>query len=59
MRNIAIIPARSGEFDEVMVSTDFEKYAEIARKYGAKVLLPQFPWNYSQYVKASKEVCVA
>lgn len=66
MRNLAIIPARSGskglsdknikdlcgmplmaysileavnskKFDEVMVSTDSEKYAEIARKYGAKV----------------------
>lgn len=66
MKNIAIIPARSGskgvkdknirnlcgkplmaytieaalksgEFDEVMVSTDSEKYAEIARKYGANV----------------------
>ena len=66
MRNIAIIPARSGskglkdknirdlngrplmaytidaalgsgEFDEVMVSTDSEKYAEIARKCGAGV----------------------
>lgn len=66
MKNIAIIPARSGskgvvdknirdlngkplmaysieealksgEFDEVMVSTDSEKYAEIALKYGAKV----------------------
>ena len=66
MRNIAIIPARSGskgvrdknirdlngkplmaytieaalnsgEFDEVMVSTDSEKYAEIAKAYGAKV----------------------
>lgn len=66
MKNIAIIPARSGskgvkdknirnlcgkpliaysieaavksgEFDEVMVSTDSEKYAEIAKQYGAKV----------------------
>ena len=66
MKNIAIIPARSGskgvkdknirslcgkplmaytieaalksgEFDEVMVSTDSEKYAEIAIQYGAKV----------------------
>lgn len=66
MKNIAIIPARSGskgvpdknirllnqkpliaysieaalasnEFDEVMVSTDSEKYADIARKYGASV----------------------
>lgn len=66
MRNIAIIPARSGSkglpdknikllmgkpllaytieaaiksgcFTEVMVSTDSEKYAEIAREYGAKV----------------------
>ncbi len=66
MKNIAIIPARSGskgvkdknirnlcgkplmaytieeavksgEFDEVMVSTDSEKYAEIARQYGANV----------------------
>lgn len=66
MKNIAIIPARSGskgvrdknirdlcgkplmaytieaalesgEFDEVMVSTDSEIYAEIARKYGANV----------------------
>lgn len=66
MKNIAIIPARSGSkglkdknikllggkpliaysieaalqskcFDEVMVSTDSEEYAEIARKYGAKV----------------------
>ncbi|SFQ24513.1 CMP-N,N'-diacetyllegionaminic acid synthase [Lachnospiraceae bacterium XBB1006] len=66
MRNIAIIPARSGskgvkdknirpmagkplmaytieaalqsgQFDEVMVSTDSEKYAEIARKHGASV----------------------
>lgn len=66
MRNIAIIPARSGskgvkdknirdlagkplmahtidaaiqsgQFDEVMVSTDSERYAEIAKKYGAKV----------------------
>ena len=66
MRNIAIIPARSGskgvkdknirdlkgkplmaytieaalnsgEFDEVMVSTDSERYAEIAKKYGARV----------------------
>lgn len=66
MRNLAIIPARSGskgikdknikdlcgkplmaytieaalesgEFDEVMVSTDSEKYAEIAGKYGAQV----------------------
>ncbi len=66
MRNIAIIPARSGskglkdknirnlcgkplmaytieaaldsgEFYEVMVSTDSEKYAEIAKKYGANV----------------------
>ena len=27
----------SGVFDEVMVSTDSEKYAEIARKYGASV----------------------
>ncbi|MBO4461985.1 MAG: acylneuraminate cytidylyltransferase family protein [Lachnospiraceae bacterium] len=27
----------SGVFDEVMVSTDSEKYAEIARKYGAHV----------------------
>ena len=66
MKNIAIIPARSGskgvrdknirdlcgkplmahtieaalgsgEFEEVMVSTDSEQYAEIARKYGANV----------------------
>ena len=66
MRNMAIIPARSGskgvkdknirelagkplmaytieaalqsgQFDEVMVSTDSEKYAEIARKIGASV----------------------
>lgn len=66
MKNIAIIPARSGskgvkdknirnlcgkpliaytieaalkcgEFDEVMVSTDSEEYAIIARQYGAKV----------------------
>lgn len=66
MRNIAIIPARSGskgikdknikilagkplmaytieaalksgQFDEVMVSTDSKVYAEVARKYGAKV----------------------
>lgn len=66
MRNIAIIPARSGskgvkdknirdlagkplmsytieaalqsdQFDEVMVSTDSERYAEIAREYGANV----------------------
>lgn len=66
MKNIAIIPARSGSkglkdkniknlcgkplmaytieaaiksgcFDEVMVSTDSEKYAEIAREYGASV----------------------
>ena len=66
MRNIAIIPARSGskgvrdknikelngkplmtysieaainsgEFDEVMVSTDSATYAEVAKKWGAKV----------------------
>ena len=66
MRNVAIIPARSGSkgvkdknirdlnckplmaytieaainsgmFDEVMVSTDSEKYAEIAKKYGANI----------------------
>ena len=66
MKNIAIIPARSGSkglkdknirllngkpllaysveaalesgvFDEVMVSTDSEKYAEIAKEYGASV----------------------
>ena len=66
MKNIAIIPARSGSkglpdknikilngvpliaysikaaldsgvFDTVMVSTDSEKYAEIARNYGAEV----------------------
>ena len=66
MKNIAIIPARSGskcvkdknirsicgkpliaytieaaiksgEFDEVMVSTDSEQYAEIAKQYGAQV----------------------
>lgn len=66
MKNIAIIPARSGskgvkdknirnlagkplmahtidaaiqsgQFDEVMVSTDSERYAEIAREYGANV----------------------
>lgn len=66
MKNIAIIPARSGskgiknknirnlcgkpliaytieaavnsgEFDEIMVSTDSEEYAEIAKKYGANV----------------------
>lgn len=66
MRNIAIIPARSGSkglpdknikemcgkpllaysvdaakesgiFDEIMVSTDSEKYAEIAKAYGASV----------------------
>lgn len=66
MKNIAIIPARSGskglkdknikelcgrplmaysieaahrsgQFDEVMVSTDSEQYAETARKYGAEV----------------------
>lgn len=66
MKNIAIIPARSGskglkdknikllngkplmaytieaalkseQFDEVMVSTDSEKYAEIAKAFGAKV----------------------
>ena len=66
MKNIAIIPARSGSrglpdknirdllgkpllaysieaalesnvFDTVMVSTDSQKYAEIARKYGAEV----------------------
>jgi len=66
MRNIAIIPARSGskgivdknikllagkpliaytieaalnsqQFDEVMVSTDSERYADIALEYGAKV----------------------
>lgn len=71
MRNIAIIPARSGSkglkdknikllngkpliaytieaaiksniFDEVFVSTDSEKYAEIARNYGANV-----PFNRS------------
>jgi len=28
---------KSGEFDEVMVSTDSEQYAEIARKHGANV----------------------
>ena len=28
---------RSGEFDEVMVSTDSDRYAEIAKKYGASV----------------------
>ena len=27
----------SGLFDEVMVSTDSEQYAQIAREYGAKV----------------------
>lgn len=27
----------SGQFDEVMVSTNFEQYAETARKYGAEV----------------------
>lgn len=66
MKNIAIIPARSGSkglkdknikmlngkpllaysieaakksglFDEIMVSTDSEKYAEIAKQWGAKV----------------------
>lgn len=66
MKNIAIIPARSGSkgladknikelcgkpmiaytieaaldsscFDEVMVSTDSDRYAEIARRYGAEV----------------------
>ena len=66
MKNIAIIPARSGSkgvkdknirnlcgkplmaysiaaalnsgmFDQVMVSTDSEKYAEIARQHGASV----------------------
>ena len=66
MKNIAIIPARSGSkglinknikeifgkplmaysieaalesgcFDEVMVSTDSEEYAEIGKKYGASV----------------------
>lgn len=66
MKNVAIIPARSGSkglkdknikdlcgkplmaytieaalksgcFDEVMVSTDSGKYAEVARKYGAQV----------------------
>ena len=66
MKNIAIIPARSGSkglkdknikplmgkpllaysieaaqkaeiFDEIMVSTDSEEYAKIAREYGAKV----------------------
>lgn len=66
MKNIAIIPARSGskgvknknirglagkpliaytieaaiesgQFDEVMVSTDSEEYAEIAKRYGASV----------------------
>ena len=66
MKNIAIIPARSGskgvkdknirnlngkplmaytieaainsdEFDEIMVSTDSEKYAQIAKEYGANV----------------------
>lgn len=66
MKNIAIIPARSGSkgvknknirnlcgkpllaytieaalkscmFDEVMVSTDSEKYAEIAKQYGAEI----------------------
>ncbi len=66
MKNIAIIPARSGskgikdknirylcgkplmaytieaaissgEFDEIMVSTDSEEYADVARKFGAKV----------------------
>ena len=66
MKNIAIIPARSGskglpdknirllngkpliaytieaaqksnQFDTVMVSTDSEKYAELAREYGAEV----------------------
>lgn len=66
MKNIAIIPARSGskglkdknvrdlcgkpliaysieaahrtgQFDEIMVSTDSEQYAEIAKKYGANV----------------------
>lgn len=66
MKNIAIIPARSGskglkdknikllngkplmaytieaalkseQFDDVMVSTDSEKYAEIAKSFGAKV----------------------
>ena len=28
---------QSGQFEEVMVSTDSERYAEIAREYGAKV----------------------
>ena len=28
---------KSGEFDEVMVSTDSEKYADIAKRYGANV----------------------
>ena len=68
MKNIAIIPARSGSkglkdknirllngkpllaysveaalesgvFDEVMVSTDSEKYAEIAKEYGTSGVL--------------------
>ena len=66
MKNIAIIPARSGSkglrdknikelngkpllaysieaakksniFDDIMVSTDSEKYAQIAKKYGANI----------------------
>ena len=76
MKNIAIIPARSGskgvkdknirllggkplmawsieaalesrEFDEVMVSTDSERYAEIARKFGASVPFLRSPLTAS------------
>lgn len=84
MKNIAIIPARSGSkglkdknikllnglplmaysidtavkselFDEVMVSTDSEKYAEIAASYGASVPFLRSP-ELSSDTATSKDV---
>ena len=46
----------SGMFDEVMVSTDSEEIAEIARKYGAKVPFLRSSENSNDHA-GTREVC--
>ncbi len=46
----------SGEFDEVMVSTDSEEIAEVAKKYGAKVPFLRSNENANDFA-STRDVC--